>query len=202
MDPLYAKAQGKAGSSSTRAKSSKKQKRSTTTSRTSQSPGQPSGRPQLGSGEPTAESRSRSKRSKKQSSSRAPSESSKAASTTMHLMNLIDVAVGISLIVEGATLIPEVGGSAAAIALGVLLLLSSLCATVGYFSKSMNRVGLVVSMVLSVIACLIYIGVFVWALVDWDSLSTFFDVEQQFLEGKTITIAVAAVTLAVFDGIK
>lgn len=199
MDPLYAKAQGKAGNSSTRAKSSKKKKRSTS-SRTSQSAGQPSGRPQLGSGEPTAVSRSNSKRSKKQSS-RAPSESSKAASVTMHAMNVIDVVVGISLIVE-ATVIPEEGGMAAAIALGVVLLLSSVCATVGYFSKSMNRGGLVLSMVLSSLACLTYIGVFVWALVDWDSLSTFFDVEKEFLEGKNVTIAIAAITLAVFDGIK
>lgn len=198
MDPLYAKAHGKVGGSSTKVSSSKKKKRSNR----SQSAGQPSGRPQLGTGEPTSERRAKSKRGSRDASQRSVSDgSSKAVAATMNILNVLDTAIGTTYIV-GATIDREAAVMAFAISLGSVLLLSSLCGALGYFSKSCNRSGLVLSLILGTIVCLSYIGGFIWALASWDSFVAFLDSDQQILEDSKIAVVVILAVLAVFETIR
>lgn len=195
MDPLYAKAHGKVGgSTTTKSTKSKKKKRSART----QSAGQSSGRPQLGTGEPTSESgRSRSKRSTPDGSGE-----SNSAAIMMNAMHVLDIGLGIAYII-GATTEPGTEATAALISLGAVLLLGSLCGAVGYFSKSCNRAGLLGSVIVGVVAFVAYTGTFIWALVSWDSCVAFFDQDELFGMGdKKILTTVVLAAVAVFECIR
>lgn len=190
-----AKAQGKVGGSSTKAKSSGRKKRS------KQSTGQYKGRSHFEAGESTAESRTIHKNARDSSRGSRPSEPSKAAAITMNSINTLDVAIGVAYIV-GATQIPEIGGVVIAISLGTILLLSSICSIVGYCSKSCSRVGLVGGILLGTVACLAYASGFVWALVSWESLVACFGHDQDFIADKNIAVVVVLAVLAVFESIR
>jgi len=195
MDPLYAKAHGKVGGSPTKGKPSRKKKRTPK----SQSAGQPTGRSQLStSGELTSEIRTKRRKDLTTQGSE-PDGSSKAAAITMHVLNVLDAAVGITYIV-GATMKQNTKVLALAISLGSVLLLGSLCGAVGYFSRSCNRSGLVLSLALGTLACLSYISGFIWALASWDSFDTFLD-SHIIDDNKIATIVILAV-LAMLEAIR
>ena len=191
MDPLLAKAHGKVGGTSTKSKTSKKKKRSTR----SQSAGQPTG---------TSESShlSKPKHALPSEISRgSSSESSNGAAVTMHAIHVLDVGLGIAYIVIGA-MAQEMEVTTVLILLGSLLLLGSLCGTVGYCFKSCNRVGLAGSIVIGMILCLAYTGGFIWALVSWDSFLAFFDHDEEIIADKHILMIIALAVLALLEGIR
>ena len=117
----------------------------------------------------------------------------------MNALNLLDAAVGITYIVS-ATMKQNTKVLALAISLGSVLLLGSLCGAVGYFSRSCNRSGLVLSLALGTLPCLSYIGGFIWALASWDSFDTFLD-SHIIDDNKIATIVILAV-LAMLEAIR
>lgn len=189
-----ARAQGRVGDSATKAKSSGKKKRP------KQIPSKPKRRAHVEAGESTSESRTRYKKSLTKGS--GTSEPSKAPAITMNSINALDVGIGIAYIV-GATQISGIGGVAIAISLGVVLLLGSICSIVGYCSRSCSRAGLVGGILLGAISCLAYVGLFLWALISWNSFVTYFGYDEgDFIADKNVATIVVFAALAIFESIR
>lgn len=202
MDPLYAKTQGKVGSSSksktpSTKKTSRKKKRAPKT--------QSAGQSELlsSSGEPTSEG-TRSKRSMKGGRARSSSdgESSKAAAVIMNAMHLVDAVLGMACIVYGSIAAPETEAMIITLALGSVLLLGSVCGSFGYYSSACNRVGLVGSIALGVVEFLAFIGGLIWVLVSWDSFTSYFDPDEEKLSNKNHVITIVFAVLAALEGIR
>ena len=204
MDPLYAKAQGKVGGSSSKMsskKSSKKKKRSSRGPSSSQH----SGKISPGAGEPTSESArvlsSRNATSDAPRSGSVSGSSFAVAAVLMNAMHLIDAGLGVACIVYGS-MAHEIDVQAVAIALGIVLVLGSLCGVVGYCSRSCNRAGLVGSILIGIVACLAYLGAFVWVLVSWTSFVSFFDADDKIIADSNTVVTAVLVALALLEGLR
>ncbi|KAL7483389.1 hypothetical protein ACHAW6_009040 [Cyclotella cf. meneghiniana] len=203
MDPLYAKAQGKVGGSSSKMSSKKTSKKKKRSSR-GPSSSQHGGKLLSGAGEPTSESaRVLSSRNATPDTSQGGSDSRSSfvvAAVLMNAMHLIDLGLGVACIVYGS-MEHDIEVQAVAIALGIILVIGSLCGFVGYCSRSCNRAGLVGSIVIGLIAFLAYIGAFVWVLVSWTSFVSFFDDDKIIADSNTVVTAVL-VALALLEGMR
>jgi len=123
------------------------------------------------------------------------------AAVLMNATHLVDAGLGVACIVYGS-MEHDIEVQAVAIAFGIILVLGSLCGVVGYCSRSCNRAGLVGSIVIGIIACLAYIGAFVWVLVSWTSFVSFFDADEKFSADSNTVATAVLVALALLEGLR